>query len=125
MTTPIPSWDGTTEALVEFARQRLRLSPTDPDLPWLGMLGDAVSEIVRSFLDDPAQPAGGPWVAPIPQSVTVASVNALIEAYARKDAKFGVVGTWSADGVALRVSADWLDGVRSALVPFKVRFGVA
>ena len=119
--TPITTpWDGDPRYLVEQARQRLALAPTDPDLAWLGLLADSVVEQVRSALDSPTDPL----TYPVPAPVTVASILALVEAYRRKDAPFGVVGAWSADGVTLRVSRDWLDGVHAALQPYRVSFGV-
>jgi hypothetical protein len=61
----------------------------------------------------------------VPPAITTACVLALIDAYRRKDATFGIIGAWSPDGVALRVSRDWLDGVKASLQPYRVRFGVA
>lgn len=117
-----PPWDGDPTKLVEFARVRLGLAANDPDMPWLAQLADAVIELITSYIDPPA---GAVAPATVPPSVTTASVLALIDAYRRKDATFGIVGAWSPDGVALRVSRDWLDGVKAALQPHRVRFGVA
>ena len=117
-----PPWDGDPTKLVEYARVRLTLSPTDPDLPWLAQLADAVVELVALYLDPGA---GATPPATVPPSVTTSSILALIDAYRRKDATFGIIGAWSPDGTALRVSRDWLDGVKAALQPFRVRFGVA
>jgi hypothetical protein len=118
-----PPWDGDPTKLVEFARVRLNLAANDPDLPWLAQLADAVVELIREYVDGPSAPvdAGGN-VLP---SVTTSSVLALIDAYRRKDATFGIIGAWSPDGVALRVSRDWLDGVKASLQPHRARFGVA
>jgi len=124
MTTPAaPPWDGSPAALVEYARQRLTLSPTDPDLPWLGQLADAVIALVDEYLDSPEPPFN--TLGAVPPAITTACVLALIDAYRRKDATFGIIGAWSPDGVALRVSRDWLDGVKASLQPYRVRFGVA
>jgi hypothetical protein len=123
VTAPItPPWDGDPRYLVEQAAARLTLGPTDPDLPWLGQLADAVVDQVRQYLDSPAV---DPLAEPVPAPVTVASILALVEAYKRKDATFGITGAWSGDGVALRISRDWLDGVKTALQPYRVTFGVA
>jgi hypothetical protein len=123
VTAPItPPWDGDPRYLVEQAAARLTLGPTDPDLPWLGQLADAVVDQVRQYLDSPA---ADPLAEPVPAPVTVASILALVEAYKRKDATFGITGAWSGDGVALRISRDWLDGVKTALQPYRVKFGVA
>jgi hypothetical protein len=124
MTTPAaPPWDGEPAALVEYARQRLALTPTDPDLPWLGQLADSVIALVDEYLDSPDPPFNES--GPVPPAITTACVLALIDAYRRKDATFGIIGAWSPDGVALRVSRDWLDGVKASLQPYRVRFGVA
>lgn len=124
MTAPAaPPWDGSPTALVEFARQRLNLAANDPDLPWLGQLADSVVELVNLYLDGPAPPFNEQGA--VKPSITTACVLALIDAYRRKDATFGIIGAWSPDGVALRVSRDWLDGVKASLQPHRVRFGVA
>jgi hypothetical protein len=117
-----PPWDGSPAALVEYARLRLLLAPTDPDLPWLGMLADSVIEQINLYMDGPAPPFNE--AGTVKPSITTASVLALIDAYRRKDATFGVIGAWSPDGVALRVSRDWLDGVKAALQPHRVSFGI-
>lgn len=114
-------WDGTLDWLVETARVRLGLSANDPDLEWLYYLAASVVDQIVRYLDEPGHP---PLAAPVPDAVTTSAVMALVEAYSRKDAKFGITGAWSADGIALRVSADWLDGVKAALQPYRVRFGV-
>jgi hypothetical protein len=119
-----PPWDGDPTKLVEFARVRLNLAVNDPDIPWLGMLADSVIELISEYVDNPGDgpiDAGGN----VKPSVTTSSVLALIDAYRRKDATFGIIGAWSPDGVALRVSRDWLDGVKASLQPHRARFGVA
>jgi hypothetical protein len=106
-----------------MARQRLALSATDPDLPWLGQLADAVIELVDEYLDSPDPPFN--QAGAVRPSLTTACVLALVDAYRRKDVTFGVIGVYSPDGTALRVSRDWLDGVKAALQVHRVRFGVA
>jgi hypothetical protein len=109
---------------VEEARQILRLDSTDPDLERLGRLAYVVMDLVRHQLDAPI-PFDAPDAAPIPDPVTDACITALVEQYRRKDAPFGITGAWSADGVAMRVSKDWLDPVLFALQPYKQAWGVA
>ena len=121
MTAPVP-WDGSVEWLVETARVRLGLGPADPDIGWLFYLGQSCIDQIVRWLDEPGHP---PLTGPVEPPITTASVVALVEAYARKDAKFGVTGAWSSEGVALRVSADWLDGVKAALRPYQKQRGVA
>jgi len=119
-----PPWNGDPTLLAEYAAGRLNLAPADPDRPWLAQLADAVVELIGAYIDGgpegPVDASGN-----VKPSITTASVLALVDAYRRKDATFGIVGAWSPDGVALRVSRDWLDGVKAALQPHRVAFGVA
>lgn len=120
--TTLPPWDGSVAWLVDTARVRLGLVPGDPDVEWLGYLAVSVTDQIVNFLDEPGHP---PPTGPVPGPITTAAVTALVEAYARKDAKFGVTGAWSPEGIAMRVSADWLDGVKAALRPYVVQRGIA
>lgn len=119
-----PSWNGDPAWLVEQAAAILRLPASDPDLERLGRLATSVMELVRQHLawavpfDDPSQ-------APIPEPITDACVNATVEAYRRKDAPFGITGAWSADGLSMRVSNDWLNAVLYSLQPFRQGWGLA
>jgi hypothetical protein len=126
MTAPAPAappWTGDPVDLVEYARIRLALGPSDPDLLWLGQLADSVIQQIDLYLDHTGPPFNAAGV--VQPAVTTSAILALIDAYRRKDATFGIIGAWSPDGVALRVSRDWLDGVKASLQPFRVRFGVA
>jgi hypothetical protein len=109
---------------VEQARTLLRLDSSDPDLARLGQLAYAATALVDDRLGG-AVPFDDPTAAPIPDPVTQACVTVLVEAYRRKDAPFGITGAWSADGVAMRVSKDWLDPVLFALQPYVQAWGVA
>jgi hypothetical protein len=100
---------------------RLALAADDPDMDWLGYLADSVIALVDEHLDGEQAFTG---TLPIPPPVTTACILALTDSYRRKDLTFGIVGAWSPDGVALRVSRDWLDGVKASLQPYRVRFGV-
>lgn len=124
MTTPAPSWDGDPLWLTEQAAAILRLEPTDPDMPRLGRLGLAVMELVRQHLQW-LVPFDDPSVAPIPEPITDACINATVEAYRRKDAPFGITGAWAADGLSMRVSRDWLDAVLYSLQPYRQAWGIA
>lgn len=123
-TNPTP-WDGDPAFIVEEAAKILHLDSTDPDMERLGRLAYVVMDLVRRQLDwvlafdDPTQGQ------PIPDPVTDGCITALVEQYRRKDAPFGITGAWSADGVAMRVSKDWLDPVLFALQPYKQQWGVA
>lgn len=123
-TNPTP-WDGDPAFIVEQAASILHLDSTDPDLERLGRLAFVVMDLVRRQLDWVVpfdDPAAG---QPIPDPVTDACITALVEQYRRKDAPFGITGAWSADGVAMRVSKDWLDPVLYALQPYRAAWGVA
>ena len=117
---PAP-WTGDPAFIVEEARKILRLDSTDPDLERLGRLAYVIKELVDRQLDGP-EPFD---TVAIPDPVTDACITALVEQYRRKDAPFGITGAWSADGVAMRVSKDWLDPVLFALQPYKQGWGVA
>jgi hypothetical protein len=124
---PNPSpWDGDPTYLVDTARSILRMASTDPDVAArLTPLSYAITELVRSHLDEVISFDDEAQTAPIPEPITQSCVNALVEAYRRKDAPYGITGAWSPDGVAIRVTRDWLDGVLYQLQPYRQRFGVA
>ncbi len=122
---PTP-WDGNPTFLVDSVRSILQIGPTDPDVAGrLTPLAYAVTTLVREHLDQAIPFDDLEQTEPIPDPITQASVYALLEAYRRKDAPFGIIGAWSSDGVAVRVSRDWLDGVKAALQPYRERWGVA
>jgi len=117
---PAP-WTGDPAFIVEQARVMLRLDSMDPDLERLGRLAYVIKDLVDRQLDGP-EPFDS---QAIPDPVTDACITALVEQYRRKDAPFGITGAWSADGVAMRVSKDWLDPVLHSLQPYKQAWGVA
>jgi hypothetical protein len=124
VTRPVPPWNGDPLYIVGLARKSLNMRDTDPDNAILQRQVYAVMELVRSFLgwltpfDDPAN-------APIPDVITEACTLGLVEANRRKDANFGVVGTYSEDGTAVRISADWLAGHLPQLATLKRSWGLA
>lgn len=118
-------WDGDPAFLVEQAAEILRLDSQDKDMDRLARLAYVVTELVRQQLDCSIPFDDVAQTQPIPDPVTDACVTTLVEQYRRKDAPFGITGAWAADGVALRVSRDWLDPVLTVLQPFKQRFGLA
>lgn len=103
----------------------LGLGPTDPDMPRLAQIVDVVMEQVREFLDcfvpfdDVNQPAA------IPATIYRACLLAAVEGYRRKDATFGLSGSFTADGIPVKISNDWLAPVRVLLAPYKQRWGMA
>jgi hypothetical protein len=123
-------WDGSTSELTALAQELLRLPADDPDIPRLTRCADAAIDAVADYLDPdtaPGQEARDvifPEGQPVVSSLTEACVLVTVEAYKRKDAPFGIAGQWSTDGLAVRVSRDWLDPLKPQLQPKRVRFGV-
>lgn len=118
---PTP-WNGDPLYLVGLARGLLNMRATDPDNVVLQRQVYAVIADVRRYLGYDFQSAAE---APIDDVVTEACALALVETYRRKDATFGVVGTFSEDGLATRISADWLAGHFPQLVALKRQWGLA
>lgn len=116
---PIP-WD--TAALLARALDVLRLDPTDEDAPRVELAVSEATALIDAELDLELA-----WTDSnaIPAPVTGAAVTLAVELYRRKDAPFGVSDSWSPDGAVVRLSSDYLRGVRSELAPFVARRGVA
>lgn len=128
MSNPFPNpnpWSGDPAELAESARVILRLAADDPDVA--GRLVPLAWSIVEMIKDTLCAPVSfdDPSAAPIPETIHQAGISALVEAYRRKDAPFNITGAWNAEGVAIRVTPDWLDGVRFALQPYRAAFGIA
>jgi len=120
------AWDGNPTFLVDSVRSILSIGPADPDVQnRLVPLSYAVTTLVREHLDETLPFDDVDQTTVIPDPITQACVYALLEAYRRKDSMFGIIGAWSSDGIAVRVSRDWLDGVKAVLQPYRERFGVA
>lgn len=117
---PTP-WSGDPLYLVGIARGLLNMRSTDPDNAILQRQAYAVIEAVRTYVgfdfQDPAE-------APISDVITEACALALVEAYRRKDANFGIVGTFSEDGTAQRISSDWLAGHLPQLAVLRRGWGI-
>jgi hypothetical protein len=119
-------WDGDPAYLVDTARGILRMSSTDAEVASrLTPLSYAITDLVRQHLAWALPFDAVDQTAPIPDPITQSCVNALVEAYRRKDAPYGITGAWSPDGVAIRVTRDWLDGVLYQLQPYRQGWGVA
>ena len=104
---------------------QLRMSESDPDVDWLSRLSMAIMARVDAHLDGATPFDADPATVAIPDPVLEACVTALVEAYRRKEAAFGIVGAFDANGVAMRVSRDWLDPVYATLQPYRQQFGLA
>jgi hypothetical protein len=118
-------WNGDPQFLVDQAVHQLRMTEQDPDLDWLRRLSAAIMGRIADHLDAVVPFDADPATVAIPDPVTEACITALVEAYRRKEAAFGIIGAWDANGVAMRVSRDWLDPVYAALQPYRQRFGLA
>lgn len=121
---PLTSWDGDPAIVLEEARRTLGLSLTDPDLPRLGGVVDTAIEQVRAWLDSPVpfdDVLADPEVA---ATIYSACLLVAVEGYRRKDATFGLAGSFTADGLPVRITNDWLAPVRTLLYPYKQRWGV-
>lgn len=118
-------WNGDPQFLVDQAVHQLRMTEQDTDLDWLRRLSAAIMARVAAHLDEAVPFDADPAAVAIPDPVTEACITALVEAYRRKEAAFGIIGAFDANGVAMRVSRDWLDPVYAALQPYRQRFGLA
>lgn len=118
-------WNGDPQFLVDQAVHQLRMTEQDPDLDWLWRLSAAIMARIADHLDAVVPFDADPAAVAIPDPITEACISALVEAYRRKEAAFGIIGAWDANGVAMRVSRDWLDPVYAALQPYRQRFGLA
>ena len=134
MTTPafVPAfpnpqpWDGDPAQVAEEARLLLRLNVDDPDVTErLQPLAWAVSDLVREHLARPVAFDDAASTVEIPEPVHQACISALLDAYRRKDTSFSLTGAWSNDGMAMKVSRDWLDPVLTILQPYRAAFGLA
>jgi hypothetical protein len=120
-----PVWDGDPTILLEDARVMLRIATTDPDMPRLAQVVDTVMEQVRLFLDCFVPFDDASQTAAIPATIYQACLLATVEGYRRKDATFGLSGSFTADGIPVKISNDWLAPVRILLAPYKERWGLA
>lgn len=122
MTRPVPPWNGDPLYIVGIAKGQLGLRDTDPQVAVLQRQVMAAIEDVQTYLAFDYRAAEN---APISDVVTESVALVLVECYRRRDAAFGVVGTYSEDGTAIRVSADWLAGHAPQLHPLKRGYGLA
>lgn len=101
------------------ALEILRLDDTDPDAERVAMATTVAMGLADQLLD-----ASAPF-AVIPDPCHYGAVLLTVEMYRRKDAPFGVLGAWSADDIAVRITSDVWRSVRGLFLPYKSRFGVA
>lgn len=112
-------WD--TESIASRALDVLRLDPADRDASRIADCATTAGQLIDGELDRVTPyPAGA-----IPSAVVGAAVNLTVTLYRLKDAAFGILDTWSADGVVARIPADVLKGVHSMLADYRERRGIA
>jgi hypothetical protein len=118
-------WDGNPADVIESARAFLALNANDPDMARLAQVTDAAIELCRQYLDSPVPFDDLAQDAPIPAPVFQAAVFITVEGYRRKDATFGLSGSFTADGIPVRISNDWLAPALNLLAPYKDGWGLA
>ncbi len=112
-------WD--TSDIAARAMEVLRLDPADRDAARILDHAATAADRIDGYLDllDPF-PADS-----IPGAVQEVAVSVTVELYRRKDAPFGILDSWSADGVFARVPSDPLRMHEAVLSRYKRRQGVA
>lgn len=120
MTAPI-SWTDEAFDVHDRALSVLRLDADDVDADRVGQLVEVAVQLVAQHLGQAA-----PWTpGNVPAPVLEAATTVTIELYRRKDAPFGVLNAWGADGSSVRVARDPLAGVTHLLDPYRERWGIA
>ncbi len=116
--TPLIPFD--VAAVASEALAILRLTDQDADAGRVADYAAAAVEVIEAFLD-PCEA----WTD-VPEAVQRAAAFVTVEEYRKKDAPFGVANAWSPDDYGpVRISGDWLGGVRYLLLPFKCAWGIA
>jgi hypothetical protein len=116
---PVPPainlWD--VESIAAKALAVLRLGSGDVDADRVREAAQVACDVCDYFIDA-IEP-----LTPTPNMIARA-VQVTCEEYRRPGVAWGIVGAWSQDEVAFRVSSDPLAGVVMGLVPEKQRFGI-
>jgi len=118
-------WDGNPADVIEAARAYVQLGTNDPDMARLAAVVDAAIELVRQYLDCPVPFDDLAQTAPIPAPIFQGCVFISVEGYRRKDATFGLSGSFTADGIPVRISNDWLAPALNLLAPYKEQWGLS
>jgi hypothetical protein len=118
-------WDGDPARVRDAARQTRAMRDGDYDAARVDLATDTVMDLVRTFLDCSIPFDDVNQTQEIPPSLYQACVLATVEGYRRKDATFGLAGSFTADGIPVRITNDWLAPVLQVLAPLKQRFGLA
>lgn len=112
-------WD--TADVAAQAMAVLRLEAGDPDEGRILEHAATAADKIDGHLDlvDPYEDGM------IPGAVIAVAVSVTVELYRRKDAPFGILDSWSADGVFARVPSDPLRMHEAVLSRYKRRQGIA
>lgn len=112
-------WD--TADIAARAMAVLRLDQSDQDAGRIREHAATACDKIDGYLDlTEPYPADA-----IPGAVQETAVSVTVELYRRKDAPFGILDSWSADGVFARVPSDPLRMHEAVLSRYKARQGVA
>ena len=84
-------------------------SPTDDETAWATACSNAVNDGITVRLN------GAVIIDPPPHELATAALMAGGEAYKRREAPFGITGFNDIEGNAIRLSRDYLDGVKPVI----------
>lgn len=108
------------DAITMGALEVLRLDAADPDADRVREAAETAVPLIDEWLD-----AETPYEAPPPPPLQSAAVNLTVELYRRGDVPFGQAGGWDSAGPVVTMTAHVLAGVRSQLLPYRKRWGIA
>lgn len=119
--TDVPAWVDPVTVLADVL-DILRLPASDADAARIEALIPTAAHLVDGFLDRGDDPL--PVAPPMHPLVRTGMTNVTVELYRRKDAPFGVLNSWTPDGMATRISSDPLASSRKLLQPLKRHWGL-
>lgn len=115
MTAPTTPFDPVE--IADAAAKLLKIPSDDPEIAdRIVPIAQAICDLITAHLVTVPDP--------LPEAVHQAAIGATVEQARRKDAPFGLTGSWGADGLAMRVDRDILSSVLSLLQPYRTGFGV-
>jgi len=127
MTAPfpplVPPWDGDPAFIVDEARKQLVMKLSDPGIATLERLVGSAIDVCRNYLGWSSVPDAGATTVPDP--VRDSMIAVLTEMYRRRELSFGVLGTADPDGVAYRITPDWIASNLPNIRIYKVSYGLA
>lgn len=107
------------DAIESDALAVLRMDSSDPDADRVREAAEVAVPLIDAWLD-----VETPYEAPN-EPLTNAAVRLTVELYRRGDVPFGQAGGWDAAGPITTMTANVLAGVRSQLLPYRQRWGIA